>query len=530
MEAIRTKPLRAKVNSEKLQENLSPLEEPVSSLKETPELEKQHDESLSNFIEQIPEKKTAVEDEKGETTPQTKESSTSFPALKELSSFHPSEKLDSPDFYYPLRYSGSVFGQEVSDGSTFQSLIPLQPSAPPYPYVFYAINSICVFCKNQVESNRTPIALIPCGHVYHIDCGREWVFKPHQQCPECATSDVSGPSDDGIPIDHGDNPEVTKRLEEKYGSQGKDHFMIKVESMTRTLTFSQKSKLMKKTINPLKIRKEIINMTYLRENEITIDNLLEAGLDLLDMYHAIGIKTWAELTELGVQMSHFENKNGHRMPLYLASKLYNLKYEDLRNKPLDMKLSDIISMKLCPKELSMLGIEIAELFEMGLQKSHITDFKVRCGFTLANWIELGFRKKHLSKLKLSVIDFQLAKWNPFEVYQKFELNEYEARELNIWAVLQSPENIESQKKITNSRYTPQTPSIHVQGRTSKMKQNSHYQQQTVYRDRTKGTTVSQPPRRITTIQSGSTDESKQGVLSLDSEELPDLNVYLLHNR
>ena len=230
----------------------------------------------------------------------------------------------------------------------------------------------------------------------------------------------------GIRIDHGTDRDVTRKLEKEFGKQGiamreeeedededeeecekvDKHGVLHYQAVygTRTLSFQQKNSLTE-TKNPVKIAKTNIDFKYLTDNQLTMDDLLVADLNLLDIYFSIGAKTWSDLTKLEMDKKYLLSKKGEFIPLDELIDLYDVDYVQL-----GLSLKDVADLDIDAMELNKLDMNFESLLDAGLTKATMDQMKgiISCGA----WIKyLGMNKGHLIKLKMTLKHFTILGWD-----------------------------------------------------------------------------------------------------------------------
>ena len=171
-------------------------------------------------------------------------------------------------------------------------------------------NVSCPLCRKNIEysggSNTPAVVYIPsCQHIFHAKCGESFISNNSgNQCPICknkhfrrfSNSDDEDEDDgEGFLIDHGNDANYTNFLQQKYGNGDDEiydeNFWSNYYHDNRgTLTIFQKNKLLKNVMNPIKIKKMEINLAILEENESNMQDILDCGADILDIYFSMNIK------------------------------------------------------------------------------------------------------------------------------------------------------------------------------------------------------------------------------------------------
>ena len=54
-----------------------------------------------------------------------------------------------------------------------------------------ALPECCICLEPMVHSRRTPLKMMPCGHLYHQRCIRDWLRTENQiPCPQCGYDSI----------------------------------------------------------------------------------------------------------------------------------------------------------------------------------------------------------------------------------------------------------------------------------------------------------------------------------------------------
>ena len=351
-----------------------------------------------------------------------------------------------------------------------------QPSAPSVSEYNPEFNKEemqhCFFCKKLINEDDALIKPI-CNHQYHLHCGMYWISTNGQNCPTCTIpkllSSVNNEShgfsipesgtyfrpiskndqveedeqiDEGIPIDHGDNPEVTKGLEMMFGKQGKQ---LKSQGF---VTNSRKSvstkfnpdehghKEIKFTMGQriffhgLKLamssKRMLVDIEFIKEKELQMKDLIAIGISINQMYSLIGARTWDELIELGIEKEHI-----NQFGLQKLINMYRITYNNIKDIGVDIKF---LSNEIKPESIVLSGLDLnfESLIENGMDIDDIITFN----YPVKEWKDfLGMRKEHLLKLDNNIHsikgilkDFS---WKFCDVIHEFGLNEKEIENLDI---------------------------------------------------------------------------------------------------
>ncbi len=323
----------------------------------------------------------------------------------------------------------------MDENSYFRGQYKASEVPSPYPYLTPTApssNEECPMCGNSIHIDNEAVVVVPsCQHKYHANCGVDYVTNdPGDQCPICTKKKRSVPvsrntveellededEDEGIPIDHGNDAEVTRRLERQFGKQGLqdddpedvcDAIYWKGIYGNKSLNILQKNKLLKDIKNPVKINKAVIDKDTLLDNDIMMEDFREIGVNILDIYFSMGIKNWDELVEFGMEKDDLLFKKGKFMPLDVLIDLYFVTYDNL-SEDLDFNMGNMIEMGMTAKEMKRLELDFNRVLELGLDKVAMIEFDI----PLKEWIAtLGMRAHHLKQLKFKAEDFSKLKWN-----------------------------------------------------------------------------------------------------------------------
>ncbi len=337
---------------------------------------------------------------------------------------------------------------------------------PPVSYTFYGSNSECFFCGRPVDETKTmPIALIQtCGHVYHVACGRDFLDREDgKECPRCVNKmgPIAAIAEEVGQEANYDDHELKERLAYNLGLQDvneeeHDEEYYKEEYGTKSLSLVQKGKLLKGTKNRLKNTfGSKIDFNTLLDNDRTMEDLLGADLNLLDMYFSLEITEWSELMELGMHKRYLSSKKGDFMPLEQLIDLYFVNYDVLRDS-LGWSISDSIRTNFTAYEMKRLGMDFEAMLKNGLEKNQMRRF----GYKVSEWIVLGMEKRHLLDLRINATDISMLKWNVGLLSSLLKLDQNEKDSMGITAIL--AQQVKQPTRILSQRQPIQRPPSRMQ--------------------------------------------------------------------
>ncbi len=228
-------------------------------------------------------------------------------------------------------------------------------------------------------------------------------------------SDDDG-DDDGDAIDRW-RKRTMREYEDEYGA--------------KTLSALAKSRLTGVN-NPLALRKTNVDYDYIVEHEITVQNMLEAGLDAIKIYFSVGIRDWGQLVSCGLEKQHLAAKDGAFMPLEQLVALYDITYENLSG-DLDFTVQDAASMHVTVPEFRRLRADFDVLRTSGLNRRNMPQFTM---FAFGDWIDLGMQKGHLLAMCVKADDFAKLRWNAKLVARQMRLGPSDVAALGIAALLE----------------------------------------------------------------------------------------------
>ena len=167
----------------------------------------------------------------------------------------------------------------------------------------WAVNDRCLACKREINQDSPGhLVVLACKHGYHLDCVRSYLHKDGMECLKCF--DESKKKTDKA-LEFSKPPE----RDEDNNNNTKENEKLDIEGQyldlhgDRHLSPFQKSQLLG-TVNPKKVFKSKIDLELLIENEKNLDDLHAIGLDLLNIYFDLEVKTWSELRRLGLNHEH----------------------------------------------------------------------------------------------------------------------------------------------------------------------------------------------------------------------------------
>jgi hypothetical protein len=224
-----------------------------------------------------------------------------------------------------------------------------------------------------------------------------------------AYSEVVEKIDEGFMIDHGNNKELTRALEDKYGKQGMESYFtsivnkaspylwrssspinsgyekshdtgeqfLKVNEEMKSryrLGIKEKIAIFPIMMNPLKIRDEELSGHFLDTNGITMSHLMNAYITPFHLKYTFGLTTWADLIKLNLKFEHIV-KPSIRANLCSFMLFYPHKVEEL-TRLTDFHVRDLSSYRLSPEELMNMGLLFRELLVCGIEPEHIEDLQL----------------------------------------------------------------------------------------------------------------------------------------------------------
>ena len=351
---------------------------------------------------------------------------------------------------------------------------------------FQPKNKSCPLCQKNIDynsgSNSQAIIYVPnCQHIYHAKCGDSFISNDiGSQCPTCKNRNLKNfyqdqdHEEEGVPIDHGNNADLTKFLHRKYGKKQStiseeekyDEQYWRKQYGSRSLSVLQKSKILRNIKNPLKFPKEI-DMTILQENQTNMEDILKSGANILDIYFSMNITQWQELVDLQMHKSDLVAKEGKFMPLDILIDLYSIDYNNLIDN-LEMDLNDMVEMQMSSKELERLQLDFDQLINLELTKNQFKDFH----FSIEDCVnDLKMETKHLFELGIkSSPDFISMKWDCNIAIRQMGMNAKDIEGLGITDTLVSLQRRREVKKKQEEKVKSQQ-----QTRTRTRNQNSQQQ-------------------------------------------------------
>ena len=336
---------------------------------------------------------------------------------------------------------------------------------------FQPKNKSCPLCQKNIDynsgSNSQAIIYVPnCQHIYHAKCGESFISNNiGSQCPTCKNRNLKNfyedqdDEEEGIPIDHGDNPDLTKFLQRKYGKKQStiseeeeyDEQYWRKQYGSRSLNVLQKSKILRNIKNPLKFPKEI-DMTILRENQTNMEDILKCGANILDIYFSMNVTQWQELVELQIDKNDLAARGGKFMQLDTLIDLYSINYNNLID-DLQMDLNDMVEMQMSSKELERLELDFNQLINLGLTKNQLIDFH----FSIQDCVnDLKMKTSHLFELGIkSSPDFMVMKWDCNIAIRQMNMNAKDIEGLGITDTLVSLQKRRGAKKQKQQKVNSQ---------------------------------------------------------------------------
>jgi hypothetical protein len=283
---------------------------------------------------------------------------------------------------------------------------------------FYSSNKECVICGEDINSSESPFVFFPkCKHIVHIKHGNKSILN--EKCPICTPMNINN---NGIKL---------LKKTENTKSPRKRSFDVP-EDDANELEFLQSSNIIG-SLNPLTINNTVINEEYLLKNNIKIRKLYELKINIKQIYHKIGIKTWESLLNIGFSKETNDLLLDEEFSdTETLVKLYHINKQDLWE-DLGLSFLNLIEWGYSPKELSLLEYNIENMIEDGFTKKELTNIIENTDSGPRDMKDyLKMEKKHL--YRLNIIGTDLKKWKNWKsqiVQKTFDLNQEDLEALKI---------------------------------------------------------------------------------------------------
>jgi hypothetical protein len=350
----------------------------------------------------------------------------------------------------------------------------------------------CSECKREIVYRTHTSVSVACGHSFHFACIRDHLDNDPDACRDCSmkkkdservvkraeslkweeqkrkVSDEADrvekseqpqtqeDEDEGIPIDHGNNREITESLELRFGKQGiatdSNHYYddeeedddeeicveqedprpdngndVRISSGSELPTML-KMKILQGT-DTFKPKKVEVNLDYLLSKGISLENLLSKGATMIQIRDLMGVKTVNDLLSIGVEAECFAR------PGFLRSLMisYSVKSEDLVSPSrFNLNLLQIAEIvKPTPQQLKELGFTVDVMLnanKVGTKKLSLESMS-KFDFTPRQWVdELGMTKEHLRKMSINGNSLRFLRWKVLDVITAIKFTEEEKKE------------------------------------------------------------------------------------------------------
>ncbi len=285
---------------------------------------------------------------------------------------------------------------------------------------FYVLNPDCLLCGEKMRGGDRPVALLMCGHAYHVICGEGLLElekrKAGDGCSDCNPQPLDLTADD-------DDDETQK--EPDADTDWVEFYEMEYEQ--NPMKPWQKSKLLGGAREYVKNKKagwfgrtqEVqLDAAWLAESKYDLDGLYDLGIGLLALYFEFGVTQWTDLAQLGLTKEHLFVDNGAFLPMGPLIQLYHVRFDDLVTLA-QFELEDFSRLQLQWQGLKALGIDFAELERMGIAKDTLALFDLEMGGCIKG---LGMTKKHAFRMGLTGEDMRKMGWNQFVAAKLLKLS------------------------------------------------------------------------------------------------------------
>ncbi len=331
------------------------------------------------------------------------------------------------------------------------------PPISQQPYTVKGINLFsdnknCLLCGNYLlEKSNQSIVFMPCNHAYHGHCVKNFLFsEENKECPLCHPA-IDLKADKQFLTDE----EMKKR---------RDFWRNKYNQTN--LSYWKRRKLIKTPWKkPWKIFRTKIDRQYIDNNNITIHDLINAKLDILDIYFSLKLKELGDLQDIGFDINSILLKDNSIFPISKLIDLYAVHYKDLAN--LGFNIKHIKTLKLEPFILQQLGIDINSLLKNDLTKKMFKEYH----FAMKECQEfLDMDKEHFFKLHLNKNDVEDMNWNIQQVCNTFNFSNAEKIKIGF---VQDPQKNENStcNTISISNYPQKKIPINTRQQSTIQKKN-----------------------------------------------------------
>lgn len=284
----------------------------------------------------------------------------------------------------------------------------------------------CCKCNERVNEYSHVIVRATCGHIYHIKCA-SGIFdtNPLSICNTCRKEPFLI-EDDGrqhieIEIKPQDIKKMTTRQKLALDTLEKVHDIVKDEEEVSNISALTKGALDSKSIG---IFFKKIDTEYIKEKDISMSELQNAGITIEQIYYKIGIEEWSDLLSIGFKRKHLKNKKLMCIP-FLSDK-YNVKWQRFEE-DLGMTIESIIKYEFGVLDMYSLGICFDTIMKSPNKKKILYGLKLG----IADCVRLGFRDDHIYDLNITKNDLEPLGWKPKDILRYMEPNSGVIRRLEL---------------------------------------------------------------------------------------------------
>ncbi len=286
---------------------------------------------------------------------------------------------------------------------------------------FYVLNPDCLLCDEKLRGGDRPVALLACGHAYHVICGEGLLElekrKAGDGCSDCNPQPLDLTPDDDDDDETQKEPDADTDWVEFYESEY-DQNPMKPWQEKKLLGGAREYVKNKKAVWFGRTPEVQLDVAWLAESEYDLDGLYDLEIGLLALYFEFGVTQWTDLAQLGLTKEHLFVDDGKFLPMGPLIQLYHVRCDDLVTLA-QFELEDFSRLRLQWQGLKALGIDFAELERMGVAKDTLASFDLEMSGCIKG---LGMTKKHAFRMGLTGEDMRKMGWNPLVAAKLLKLS------------------------------------------------------------------------------------------------------------
>lgn len=295
-------------------------------------------------------------------------------------------------------------------GSLQNSPATSKTTTKTHQLTLYAKNNLCGMCNLSVFEDKAPLIYFQeCDHVVHL---KHFTLSKMITCPVC----FKGETNIRIETLRDDKKMEIEDTEPEYDD----------EDFT-PMNYVQIYDIFKTT--------EPKGKDYILKSKIPFKKFVDNDVTIFQLYYEVDIKTWQDLLDIGFFDHSYLIYDKGFTDIKTLVRLYAVKKEHIE-KDLNLTLSKLISNRIEPDEILMLGYTIKDMEAMFSKKNELFAKYINMFDCSAEKIRsMGFKKEHLFKYQLSSSD---VRWTRDSVQKAFAASSLELTTLGFVAKTKPP--------------------------------------------------------------------------------------------